>query len=108
MKTQAMETGYDLERAQILALRVAGGTTITCASGLVWVTQAGRREDFWLPAGDALRVARSTRVVIEAAQQSRIGMIRASQAPAIAAATAWIASLLRKLWSPPKARATPC
>ena len=108
MTTQTMETGYELERAQILTLRVAAGTTITCARGLVWITQDGRREDFWLPAGETLRVGRAAKVVIEAAQQSRIGMVHVARVPAMEAAAAWIGSVLRKLGSAPKARATPC
>jgi hypothetical protein len=110
MTTHAMETGYDLERAQILTLRIAAGTTITCARGLVWITQAGRREDFWLPAGETLRVTRTAKVVIEAAQASRIGTFRAlgTSTTPLQAATAWLAQAGQRLWPSSRTRPTVC
>jgi len=108
MTTQTMETGYELERAQILTLRVAAGTTITCARGLVWITQAGRREDFWLPPGETLRVSRASQVVIEAAQASRIGMLRSSGTTMLEAAAAWLAHAGQRLWPQSRTRPTPC
>jgi hypothetical protein len=108
MTTQEMETGYELERAQILTLRVAAGTTITCARGLVWITQAGRREDFWLPAGETLRVSRATKVVVEAAQKSRIGMYRASRPTLLQGAAAWFAHVVQRLLPQSRTGPTPC
>ena len=108
MTTQTMETGYELERAQLLTLRVAAGTTITCARGLVWITQAGRREDFWLPAGETLRVPRAAKVVIEAAQTSRIGMVRSSRPTVVQAAATWLAQAVQRLLPHSRTRPTPC
>jgi len=108
MTTHSMETGYELQREDILALRVAAGTTITCVKGLVWITQAGRREDFWLPAGEKLRVSRATKVVIEAAQRSRIGMLRAPATTPLQSVAAWLAAVVQRLSPQSTAPTTPC
>lgn len=50
------------ERSRLLLVR----------RGHVWVTQEGRREDFWLSAGDALILQPGRLLVIEAAIASEI------------------------------------
>jgi len=70
----------ELERAGLLNLRAPKGSTIECDGGLVWVTQEGELDDHWLPAGESLVLKRSGRVVIEAAQASRITLQRAETA----------------------------
>ena len=62
----------ELQRTRLLTLRGAGGASIACERGLVWVTEEGEPDDRWLPSGETMIVARSGRVVIEAAQESRI------------------------------------
>src|SRR5512141_2071259 len=68
MTASSTDTRYDLARSQIINLRMPAGATIACSSGLVWITQAGHPDDYWVPAGDRVAFAPGARVVIEAAQ----------------------------------------
>lgn len=94
MTTQTM--GHELQRAQILAMRVAAGTTIACRSGLVWITQSGQRDDYWLPAGESLELRRGGQVVVEAAQYSRIALTRSPPRPLIQAAAGRFADAAKR------------
>lgn len=64
----------ELARDSLLTIAARSGFRVTCEQGLVWVTLEGDRPDHWLVAGDALTVAWPGRVVIEAAQASRIAL----------------------------------
>jgi len=64
----------NLKRTELMNFRAAAGATIACDRGLVWVTQEGERDDYWLLAGETLKLRRTGSVVIEAAQQSRVAI----------------------------------
>ena len=74
MITNLTHTKVELARSGLLNVQTGGGLSVACESGLVWVTVEGEPADYWLVAGDALAVARSGHVVIEAAQDSRIDL----------------------------------
>jgi hypothetical protein len=80
MISELTNARVELERAGMLNLYAPKGSTIECDGGLVWVTQEGEPNDYWLPAGETLVLPRSGRVVIEAAQASRITLQRAESA----------------------------
>ena len=77
MISELTNARIELERAALLNLRAPKGSTIECDRGLVWITQEGEPDDHWLPAGDSLVLTRAGRVVIEAAQASRVTLQRA-------------------------------
>jgi len=85
---------YELTRSRILSLPTAGGLTIACDRGLVWVTAAGQLDDYWVPSGESLSIARGGRVVIEAAQSSAITVTRVARKP-LAAMLAASAAFVR-------------
>jgi hypothetical protein len=72
MISKLTNTRAELAPAGILNIDAPAGLVVACESGLVWVTVEGERTDHWLVAGDAFAVRRSGRVVIEAAQASRV------------------------------------
>lgn len=74
MITELTNTTTDLARSALLNIDARAGLAVTCESGLVWVTVEGERADHWLVAGDTLTVRRPGRVVVEAAQASRIAL----------------------------------
>jgi Protein of unknown function (DUF2917) len=74
MITNLTSTKVDLARSGLLNIEAQAGLTVACESGLVWVTVEGERADHWLVAGDALSVAWPGRVVVEAAQASRVAL----------------------------------
>jgi hypothetical protein len=81
MITRLTNIRVELARSGLLNIQTSAGLNVACESGLVWVTVEGEPADYWLVAGDALAVSRSGRVVIEAAQQSRIALHEPERAP---------------------------
>ena len=80
MISELTNARIELQREGLMNLRAPKGSTIECETGLVWVTQEGEPDDYWLPAGQSLVLPRSGRIVIEAAQSSRITLQRAETA----------------------------
>jgi hypothetical protein len=78
MIKQLTNEKIEMARAELANFRAERGSTIACDRGLIWVTQEGEPDDHWLPAGEALVVRRSGRIVIEAAQLSRISVQHAA------------------------------
>lgn len=72
MTSTLTNSRIDLARTGLLNFRAAAGSTVACERGLVWVTLEGEPDDYWLPAGESIVARRSGRVVVEAAQLSRI------------------------------------
>jgi hypothetical protein len=91
MITSLTNTTIDLGRSGLLNIKAHAGLTVACESGLVWVTVEGERTDHWLVAGDALSVAWPGRVVIEAAQASRVALREPEKS---------IWKFLAKVWPP--------
>ena len=51
---------------RLLTLRGAAGTRVRCTRGRGWITVEGDPTDYWINAGEDLRIRAATRVVIEA------------------------------------------
>src|SRR5512144_2128941 len=107
MTAPSTDTRYDLARSQIINLRMPAGATVACSSGLVWITQAGHPDDYWVPAGDRVAFAPGARVVIEAAQRSRIAVTPLPRSLLFQKITdrigGWLAAMVAgatKRWSP--------
>lgn len=81
MITELTNTTTDLARSALLNIDARAGLAVTCESGLVWVTVEGERADHWLVAGDALTVRRPGRVIVEAAQASRVALREPEETP---------------------------
>lgn len=56
----------------LLALRSHGALTVCCATGAVWVTQAGREEDHVLEAGEALVLPANAHSVVQALSDATV------------------------------------
>lgn len=84
MKVDILDgTTIDLAGSQVLRLHGAGGTTISCEAGVLWVTQEGLVRDDFLCAGQSLRVESAGATVIEAVGELAARVrLRAGQAPA--------------------------
>jgi hypothetical protein len=80
MKARIEDGRHALSRSQIVELRMSTAATIACTSGLVWITQKGQRDDYWLPTGDRMAFAKGAHLVVEAAQDSEISVAQFARA----------------------------
>ena len=80
MNMPDMHTNHNLDAHASLALRDAGGRTIRCVSGSVWLTMEGDIRDVVLAAGESFVVDRDG-VTILAAQQRSVVEISAANQP---------------------------
>ncbi|MCE9641403.1 MAG: DUF2917 domain-containing protein [Betaproteobacteria bacterium] len=72
---------HHMARFEGLALRDAGGSTVICESGSIWLTMEGDSRDIVLEPGDSFTVARAGLTLL-AAQQPSVVQVRApKQAP---------------------------
>ena len=68
---QANSSTLVLAKGELCSLpRRAGPCDISCVSGQLWVTVAGRAEDYLLSGGDRLSLPAERRVVVEALRPS--------------------------------------
>jgi hypothetical protein len=75
----------------LLSIEGRAGLTVACEAGLVWVTVEGESVDHWLVAGEAFALAWPGRVVVEAAQASRVALREPGNS---------IRQMLARVWSP--------
>jgi hypothetical protein len=66
MKTALQNAVLELPLGQILRLRGAAGSTISCEGGTLWVTQEGRLRDDFLSSGQTLYIACAGTTLVEA------------------------------------------
>jgi hypothetical protein len=95
MKTALNDVKLTLERRQTMNVASAAGTRITCASGILWVTQHRDARDVLLDAGDSFVLDRPGAAVIQALRPSTLFIREAisgstiPQAFAVARAALW-------------------
>ena len=65
MKPESWQSAILLP-TQVLWLRVAAGTIVSCAAGTLWVTQEGVLSDDFLTAGESLRIVSAGLTLVEA------------------------------------------
>ena len=65
---------YQLSAGSVVGFRLASARLLVVKKGLVWVTQEGRSEDFWLHAGDGIIVTSPQLLVIEAEQDCELAL----------------------------------
>jgi hypothetical protein len=80
MKMIKMHTNHELDAHASLALRDAGGRTIRCVSGSVWLTMEGDLRDIVLAAGESFIVDRNG-ITILAAQKRSVVEVSAANEP---------------------------
>ena len=81
MKPDLQDCVLDLLPAQVLRLRAAAGVMIRCDDGILWVTQEGRTQDYFLSAGESLCIGSTGLTLIEAMGGGATRLtLRASQA----------------------------
>lgn len=54
---------------------VEPGMTVTCEKGLLWVTQAGNRQDYTLRPGQHVTIESKGQVLIEAVSESNLKIL---------------------------------
>ena len=64
----------ELARDQMLAIGNGPGTTVTCARGMLWLTQTNDRRDFFLSPGESFTVSRDGIASLLAMEASTVVM----------------------------------
>ena len=80
---------YQQSAGSVVSFRLASARLLVVRRGLVWITQEGRSEDFWLRAGDGIIVSSTQLLVIEAEHDSELALESAPPAH-FAGATNWL------------------
>jgi hypothetical protein len=80
MDMTSMHTNHQLDAHDGLLLRNAGGRTVTCVSGSVWLTMQGDIRDVVLASGDSFAVDRDGLTIL-AAQQPSLVRVSAENRP---------------------------
>ncbi|MBC8007167.1 MAG: DUF2917 domain-containing protein [Prolixibacteraceae bacterium] len=81
MKSNLQDCVLELLPAQVLRLHAAAGATIRCDVGILWVTQEGRAQDYFLSVGESLCIGADGLTLIEAMGGGAARLtLRASQA----------------------------
>lgn len=84
-----------------LALRDASGLRVECTRGRIWVTVEGQAGDFFLDAGDVLRVVSKGLVLIEGVPRGNVRLVADAPWP-----IRWAGRLLRLVYRPRVLRGT--
>ena len=72
MKTNRNGTTVGLDRSGILRLERARGLSVTCQSGMLWLTQEGIPDDAFLAPGERLMIETRRLVLVEALRDSTL------------------------------------
>ncbi len=64
-----------LRTGEVLRLDDPQGVEIACDAGRVWITEESGLDDFWLGAGQSVRLGRRGLAVLEATQAARVRII---------------------------------
>ncbi|NMF90240.1 DUF2917 domain-containing protein [Aromatoleum petrolei] len=83
-----------------LALRDARGLRVECARGRIWVTAEGQAGDFFLDAGDGMRIVTKGLVLIEGVPRGSVRLVADAPWP-----IRWASRLLSRVYRPRAQRA---
>lgn len=83
-----------------LALRDAGGLRVECTHGRIWVTVEGQAGDFFLDAGEGMRIVSKGLVLIEGVPRGNVRLVADAPWP-----IRWASRLLRRVYRPRGQRA---
>lgn len=78
-----------------LALRDASGLRVECTHGRIWVTVEGQAGDFFLDAGDVIRVVSKGLVLIEGVPRGNVRLVADAPWP-----IRWASRLLSRVYRP--------
>jgi len=81
-----------LDEWKPLAFRDARGVRLECTAGRVWLTVEGQPGDFYLAAGEGLRLASNGLAVVEGMPQGSVRLVAYSPWP-----VRWVGRLVRGL-----------
>ena len=70
---------------EVMSIDGGGAVTLRCLEGIVWVTRPGDPRDYFLRAGEELRLGSAGPAVVEAHRAARIALNRCRELPATAA-----------------------
>jgi Protein of unknown function (DUF2917) len=62
----------NLIAGQVMRLDNPAGVEVACETGRVWITEERGLDDFWLQAGDRVRLTRHGLAIVEATQSARV------------------------------------
>ena len=82
-----------LDEWKPLAIRGARGLRIECTAGKVWLTIHGQPGDFYLAAGEGLRLASNGLALVEGMPRGGVRLVAESPWP-----VRWAGGLLRRLY----------
>lgn len=85
---------YQLSVGNVVSFRLASARLLVVRRGMVWITQEGRSEDFWLRAGDGIIVTSTQLLVIEAEHDSELAL---EPAPSAQFAADWFTEVTATL-----------
>lgn len=77
MKLDARLFRLALEAGELVRLDAARGTEVICESGRLWITEETQRRDFWLRAGERLRLEGRGVALVEADLAARLQIVGA-------------------------------
>lgn len=83
------------------AFRDARGMHVKCTHGRIWVTIEGQAGDFFLEAGEALRIDTAGLVLVEGVPRGNLRLVAAAPWP-----IRWAGRLLRRMYGRRAQRAT--
>lgn len=78
-----------------LALRDARGLRVECARGRIWVTAEGQAGDFYLNAGEGMRITTSGLVLVEGVPRGSVRLVADAPWP-----IRWASRLLSRVYRP--------
>ena len=65
----------NLSAGELMRLDDPRGVEVSCESGRVWITEERGLDDYWLQAGDRVRLTRRGLAIVEATQAARVRII---------------------------------
>lgn len=81
MNMTKLHTKHEMARFDGLALRDAGGRTVTCVSGSVWLTMEGDARDVILAPGESFEVDHDGLTILAAQQPSVVQVSAPNESP---------------------------
>lgn len=96
LSTPSLQAAFDLQPGTALGLSHAAGRELVVFSGRVWLTMGGNQEDFFLTAGDRMRVGPDAVIQCDSPGAARLQLAAGGPSP-LRLAGQWIAALARRL-----------
>ncbi|WP_066332974.1 DUF2917 domain-containing protein [Azohydromonas lata] len=96
LSTHSHQAAFDLQPGTALGLSHAAGRELVVFSGRVWLTMGGNQEDFFLAAGDRMRIGADAVIQCDSPGAARLQLAAGGPSP-LRLAGQLIAVLARRL-----------